>query len=57
VVYGCADPKAGALGSVVAIGTGAGFNHRFEAVGGVLSDACALRLQLFFGLLRAAGEK
>jgi tRNA(adenine34) deaminase len=57
VVYGCADPKGGALDSMFGIGRDARLNHRFEVVAGVLEDACAQRLRSFFaGLRRARGD-
>jgi tRNA(adenine34) deaminase len=53
VVYGCADPKAGAVHSLDSIGVDARFNHRFEAQAGVLAGACAAQLKGFFEALRA----
>src|SRR5262249_53499131 len=41
VVYGCDDPKAGAVRSLYAIGSDPRLNHRFELVPGVLAQACA----------------
>ena len=32
-------------------------NHRYEVVRGVLADACAERLRIFFAALRAQGKK
>jgi tRNA(adenine34) deaminase len=52
VVYGCDDPKAGALRSLYAIGTDARLNHRFEVVPGVLAAECAAVLSAFFAKLR-----
>jgi tRNA(adenine34) deaminase len=52
VVYGCTDPKAGALSTLFTIGSDPRLNHRFEVVGGVLADECADRLQRFFAALR-----
>jgi tRNA(adenine34) deaminase len=57
VVYGCDDPKAGALVSLYGIGEDARLNHRFEVVGRVLAEDCAARLQTFFAKLRAQGKK
>jgi tRNA(adenine34) deaminase len=57
LVYGCADPKAGAITTLYRIGADQRLNHRFEACGGVLADACADELRRFFAALRAAGEK
>ena len=48
VVYGCDDPKAGAVRSLYAICSDARLNHRPEVVAGVRSDECADRLRAFF---------
>jgi tRNA(adenine34) deaminase len=53
VVYGCADPKAGAVTTLFGIGRDARLNHRFEVVDGVCAEKCASRLQAFFANLRA----
>jgi tRNA(adenine34) deaminase len=53
VVYGCADPKAGAVETLFSIGQDARLNHRFEVRGGVLGEACATQLKDFFVTLRA----
>lgn len=55
VVYGCADPKAGALGGAVDLAGCAAFNHRFAVSGGVLADEARALLQRFFRSRRAAG--
>jgi tRNA(adenine34) deaminase len=57
VVYGAADPKAGALVSLFSIGSDARLNHRFDVVGGVLSGESVELLRNFFAALRAQGEK
>ncbi len=57
VVYGCADPKAGAVSSLFQIGTDGRLNHRFAVTAGVLADPCLQALRAFFQALRAAGEK
>jgi tRNA(adenine34) deaminase len=57
VVWGCDDPKAGAVRTLFAIGQDARLNHRFDAVAGVRSDECAERLRAFFATLRAQGKK
>ncbi len=57
VVYGAADPKAGAVQSKFFIGTGAALNHQFEVISAVLAEESVKRLRAFFGALRAAGEK
>lgn len=47
VVYGAADPKGGAVRSLLDPGT-LPLNHRFEAIEGVLADECREVLQAFF---------
>jgi tRNA(adenine34) deaminase len=56
VVYGCEDPKAGALHTMFGIGLDARLNHQFEAVKGVLAEECAQALKDFFAALRAQGK-
>ena len=53
VVYGAAEPKAGALGSTIAAHELASLNHRLVAVGGVLEDECREVMQAFFRARRA----
>jgi tRNA(adenine34) deaminase len=49
VVYGAADPKGGACGSVFdLLPSDARFNHATEVTGGVLAEECAERLRAFF---------
>jgi tRNA(adenine34) deaminase len=57
VVYGCDDPKGGAVVTLYTIGQDPRLNHRFEVVRGVLADECAGRLRAFFAALRAQGKK
>jgi tRNA(adenine34) deaminase len=52
VVYGCADPKAGAAGSVLDVLSEPRLNHRPRVDGGVLAPACAALLTEFFGARR-----
>lgn len=52
LVYGCTNPKAGAVTTLYSIVTDARLNHRMDVVGGVLADACAAELQRFFAELR-----
>lgn len=54
VVYGCADPKAGAITTMFGIGTDERLNHRLEVVSGVLAEECAARLTAFFRALRGS---
>ena len=48
VVYGAADPKTGAAGSVLNLFTEPRLNHQTQVQGGVLADECAALLQGFF---------
>ena len=57
VVYGCDDPKGGAVVTLYAIGSDARLNHRFALVRGVRAVECAARLRAFFAALRALGKK
>jgi tRNA(adenine34) deaminase len=52
LVYGCDDPKAGAVRTLFGIGTDVRLNHRFEVAHGVLGEECATRLREFFAGLR-----
>jgi tRNA(adenine34) deaminase len=55
VVFGCADPKGGAAGSVVDLFGSRVVNHRVEVTGGVLADETAAQLRAFFAA-RRGGE-
>jgi len=57
LVYGAADPKAGACGSLFTITQDPRLNHRVETVGGVLAEPAAELLRTFFRERRAQGEK
>jgi tRNA(adenine34) deaminase len=57
LVYGCANPKAGAVTTLFQIVTDARLNHRLEVTAGVLADECADLLRRFFLALRAEGQK
>ena len=57
VVYGCTDPKAGAVDTLFSIGRDARLNHVFEVRGGVLAEESAGLLRAFFESLRAQGKK
>ena len=54
LVYGCDDPKAGAIHSLYQIGLDGRLNHRFKVVSGVLADECGAILSKFFGDIRAS---
>jgi tRNA(adenine34) deaminase len=51
-VYGCADPKAGFVGSLADMSSWPGLNHHFEVVSGVCEEACSTLLKEFFRELR-----
>lgn len=57
VVWGCRDPKGGAVATMFGVGVTERLNHRFESREGVLAEAAAGRLQAFFAALRAKGKK
>ncbi len=48
LVWGAADPKAGACGSLYNIVQDQRLNHRLEVVGGVLAKECGEVLRAFF---------
>jgi tRNA(adenine34) deaminase len=48
LVYGAADPKAGAAGSVFDVVRDRRLNSRPEVVAGVLADECSAQLLTFF---------
>ncbi|WP_034297375.1 tRNA adenosine(34) deaminase TadA [Herbaspirillum sp. RV1423] len=48
VVYGAADPKTGACGSVVNLFEQEQLNHHTELVGDVMAEACGQMLKDFF---------
>jgi tRNA(adenine34) deaminase len=57
VVYGCADPKAGACHSLYSITNDPRLNHRCEVQAGVRAGECAALLSRFFQAKRAMGKK
>jgi tRNA(adenine34) deaminase len=52
VVFGAADPKAGAAGSVLDVLGEPALNHRPQVSGGLLEDECAELLRRFFDARR-----
>lgn len=48
LVYGCDDPKTGAVKSLYNIVQDERLNHRLEVTGGVLAEECSAILQDFF---------
>ena len=57
VVYGAADPKAGAVQTLYRMLDDPRLNHRATAIGGILADRCAEILTRFFQQQRSAGKK
>jgi tRNA(adenine34) deaminase len=53
VVYGCTDPKGGAMGSLYSIHLDGKLNHRVEVSSGVLGGECGRLMRSFFRRLRA----
>jgi tRNA(adenine34) deaminase len=56
VVYGAADPKAGACDTLYRIPSDPRLNHRAQVLGGVLADRCADILSTFFAEKRRGGR-
>jgi len=54
VVYGAADPKAGAAGSLLNLFALPQLNHQTHVTGGVLADECSALLHAFFQQRRRA---
>jgi tRNA(adenine34) deaminase len=48
LVYGAADPKAGAIESLYRIASDERLNHRLEVTGGVLAEEAATLMRRFF---------
>lgn len=57
LVYGAADPKAGAIHTLYQLCEDPRLNHRVEAQAGVLADECAELLRDFFRQQRELGKK
>lgn len=57
LIYGCDDPKAGAVRTFFRICDDPRLNHRVEITAGVLADDCAALLRDFFRAQRALGKK
>lgn len=52
LVYGAADPKAGAVGTLYDLSADTRLNHRYEVTAGVLEAECGQILKDFFQGLR-----
>lgn len=55
-VYGAADAKAGALGSLYDLNADSRLNHRFNVTAGVLADECREVLSSYFSGLRGTDD-
>src|SRR5437870_11362754 len=53
LIFGCADPRAGAAGSVINLLQLPSLNHHCEIISGVLENECTAILQDFFRKKRA----
>jgi len=56
LVYGAADPKAGAVESVFRLLDEPRLNHHVRATGGVMAEACGAVLSEFFRARRRGGN-
>src|SRR5438046_8426806 len=56
VIFGCADERAGAAGSILNVLQMPTLNHRCDISSGVLQNECAAILQDFFRKRRKAAE-
>jgi tRNA(adenine34) deaminase len=52
LLYGCDDPKGGAVRSCFAVLDHPVLNHRVEVTSGVLAEECAAAIQAFFAARR-----
>jgi tRNA(adenine34) deaminase len=52
LVYGCDDPKAGAVRTLYSLCEDSRLNHRLQVTSGVLAEECAAVLREFFAVLR-----
>ena len=52
LVYGCDDPKGGAVRTCFQLLSDARLNHRVDIASGILADDCAAVLQKFFAARR-----
>jgi tRNA(adenine34) deaminase len=57
VVFGAADPKTGACGSIINLFQQEKLNHHTEVSGGVLADECGMVLKEFFAARRNAAMR
>ncbi len=57
LIYGCDDPKAGAIRTLYQICDDPRLNHQAQITGGVMAEECAKLLREFFQQQRACGKK
>src|SRR5204862_5533261 len=57
LIYGCDDPKAGAVRTLYQLCNDARLNHRVEVTAGILASECSQMLTEFFKAQRAMGKK
>ncbi len=57
IVYGAADPKFGACGSILDIPSDTRFNHQIEVVRGIMETEVAEIMKRFFRRLRKSKEE
>jgi len=57
IVYGAADPKAGAVHSLYQLLSDPRLNHRTQAVSGIMAQECGAILTRFFQQQRSLGKK
>jgi tRNA(adenine34) deaminase len=57
LVYGCSDPKAGAVRTLFQLCSDARLNHRVQIEADVLGEECSALLTQFFAGKRAMGKK
>jgi tRNA(adenine34) deaminase len=57
LIYGCPDPKAGAVRTLFSLCDDPRLNHRVQISSGVLEEECATMLREFFQAQRALGKK
>jgi len=48
LVFGAADPKAGAAGSIYNLATDKRLNHEIEVISGIMEEECRALMQAFF---------
>ena len=57
LIFGCADPKAGAVRTLYRLCEDARLNHQVTVTDGIRAEECAALLQEFFRAQRALGKK